>query len=178
MPLAVPARGVWQAEAHSLFTLSPTVSQAPVSVGQPTTGSAYPTSDLAIYVPIRIKQRMTIVKLFVPVSTASGNIDVGIYTGTGARVVSAGTTAAALSIAIDITDTVIGPGLYYAALVADNTSIAIVADVDGAPSCAAYGVLTEQLGAGAALPATATWAVDQTLAYYPGIALMLEPTVA
>lgn len=142
--------------------------------------AAYPTADLAIYIPMRIKERITVLRLFAAIGTASGNIDVGIYSAAGVLLVSSGSTAMSGSNTeqvFDVTDTVIQPGINYFAVTIDNTTATLVRDNDAAPNMAANGVLSEQLGTGAALPATATWEVPQTLAYYPLIGAFVEGTV-
>ena len=140
--------------------------------------ATYPTADLAIYVPVRVKTRVVVRKMLAAIATASGNVDIGIYNAGGTRLVSTSTTAAAAPLVVDVTDTTLGPGLHYLAVVADNTTITFDRDNPTAPTLAASGVLTEQLGAGAALPATATWAVNQTLAYLPMVAALLVTEVS
>jgi hypothetical protein len=157
---------------HILSTISGPYCLA-LSTTSPSAAAAYPTADLAIYTPVLVMVRVVVLKLFVAVASASGNLDVGLYDAAGIRLVSSGTTAAAVPFTPDVTDTTIGPGLYYLAVVADNTTVTITRDSDAAPVCAATGLLTEQLGAGGTLPATATWVVPQTLAYYPVVAASL-----
>lgn len=148
----------------------------------PTGAGTYPTADLAIYVPVPVQQRVVVRGLYICNSTAvSGNFDVGLYDAAGTRLASSGTTAQSGTTTeqvVDITDTTIGPGLYYIAVVLDNTTGSLLRDNDAAPLHAAYGLLTEQLGAGGTLPATATWAVPQTLTYLPNIGMLIETTVA
>jgi hypothetical protein len=51
-------------------------------------------------------------------ATASGNMDVGIYDYAGTRLVSSGSTAQSGTSAFqdfDITDTLLGPGIFYLA---------------------------------------------------------------
>ena len=133
----------------------------------------WPTADLAISQPVRIKTRVVVTKLYAGVSISSGNVDIGLYDAGGTLLVSKGTAAATTSYSADITDTTVGPGLFYIALVADNTTLQCVFDNDVAPMYATAGVMTQQLGAGAALPSSATWTVPQTLAYVPEVAVFL-----
>lgn len=134
--------------------------------------AAYPTADLAIYMPVVINGPILVRKLAVPISSASGNVDVGLYGIAGDRIVSTGTVAAAAGLVVDVADTLVSGGQYYVAVVADNTTVTIYRATFAAPLCAASGILTEQLGAGAALPATASWSIQQTLAYYPYIGFL------
>lgn len=94
-----------------------------VSVTAPS-NAAWTAANRAIYVPVRVPYRVTIAKIIIGAgATASGNFDVGIYTKDGTRVVSSGSTAkgSLTEHVVDITDTNIGPGLYYLAMAADGT---------------------------------------------------------
>lgn len=88
--------------------------------------TAWPTANLAIYIPVEIFNPVTIAKMSVNNGTAvSGNIDVGIYDAGGKRLVSKGSTAQAGTSAIqtfDITDTLLNPGLCYMAVALDNNT--------------------------------------------------------
>lgn len=87
---------------------------------------AWPTANLALFIPVEIYQPVTIVKMSVGNGTAvSGNIDVGIYDQFGNKKITSGSTAQAGTSVIqtfDITDTLLNPGLYYLAVAADNTT--------------------------------------------------------
>lgn len=87
---------------------------------------AWPTANLALYVPVPVYRTVTIAKMAVNNGSAvSGNIDVAIYNKSGNRLVSAGSTAQSGTSAIqifDITDTVLQPGLYYLGVALDNTT--------------------------------------------------------
>lgn len=133
--------------------------------------TAFPSANLAVFVPIRIPQQKTVYKLVVGAgSTAAGNFDVGIYDAGGNKLVSSGATAKGASVehVIDITDTVIGPGLYYLALAADGTNnyIAALTSVSAQFSRLA-GVV--QADTSYPLPATVTFAAAAN-AYAPVIA--------
>lgn len=71
-----------------------------------------------------------------------------------------------------VTNTTVGPGMYYAALNSDSTTATFVANTAAAPFATAMGVLTETL-ASVVLPATASWAVNQALSGYPVISVLL-----
>lgn len=90
------------------------------------TSSTYPAANRAIYIPLKIT-RPYIAKIlwWLNGATASGNIDVGIYSNQGARIISTGSTAQAGTNVIqivDIADTLLAPGLYYMAVAMDNTT--------------------------------------------------------
>lgn len=169
----------WAGPSHDISVFNPqaTVVQL-TSIALGATDRAWPTANLAIYVPVRII-RPTLIRKFwnAQGATGTGNFDMGIYTAAGSRVVATGTTAKVAAVAekiVDVTDTGIVPGLYYLAMVDDtntDTYLAIISTT-AAPIPAAMGVLTEAL-ASASLPSTATWVVNQTLTYVPQFGISL-----
>lgn len=117
-----PDFGVQRAEGLSISVASALVG---VSVTAPS-NSSWSAANRAIYVPVRVPFRVTIAQIIIGAgATASGNFDVGIYTRDGSRLVSSGSTAkgSLTEQVIDITDTDIGPGLYYLAMAADGTGV-------------------------------------------------------
>ena len=87
--------------------------------------TAWPAANRALFVPIRVPMPITVYKLAIGAgTTATGNFDVGIYDASGNRLVSSGATAKGASVEhiLNITDTVIGPGLYHLAMAADGTN--------------------------------------------------------
>jgi hypothetical protein len=162
MSYTAPSYGVDWRHVGSINT----VTSAPYL----STGSSYfnpqpvPAADMAVYMPVLVKRLVVVRRLFAAVSGVAGNVDIGIYSASGVRVVSTGLTAAASSMAVDITDTTIAPGFYYLAFLGSTVStLSIVSMTTAAPIPAAYGVLVEQMGAGGVLPASASWAVSATL---------------
>lgn len=176
MSYSAPQYGVGWAASHTINNLSPYSSC--VQIGMVSTAYTHPANDLAIYCPVRFHERVVVRRLMATIQVPSGNVDIGIYSAGGIRLVSTGTTAAASDLTVDVTDTVVGPGLFYLAFTADNTTVSYVGPGLAAPILCAYGVLTQQLGAGAALPATATWAVNQTNMYAPGLAAVVSAVIA
>ena len=78
-------------------------------------GQFWPLANLAMYIPFCLSVTITIAKLWLYVGVAANNWDIGIYDEAGTRLVSSGSTAAAstgIEVA-DVTDTVVGPGLFY-----------------------------------------------------------------
>lgn len=134
---------------------------------------AWPTANLAIFVPMPISMPFTVVKMFLyNGGTVSGNVDIGIYTAEGARVVSSGTTAHAATTdkqVFDITDTLLNPGLYYLALAFDN-NVALVTHMAGLAvnNCRSIGI--RQASSSFVLPATVTFEAAAN-AYIPDIYL-------
>jgi hypothetical protein len=88
------------------------------------TSVVWPTANLALFVPVPCPGPFIIRRLaWENGSAVSGNVDMGVYTSEGQLVVSTGSTAqAGTSVfqAVNITDTLIPPGLYYLALVLNN----------------------------------------------------------
>lgn len=91
-------------------------------------------------------------------ATATGNFDVGIYDSQGVRLVSSGATAKGTSTEhiLDVTDTRIGPGLYYLALAANGTNNYIMATAASVQFARLFGIL--QMASAYTLPTTATFA--------------------
>lgn len=136
------------------------------------TGAAsavWPSANLAVYVPFVLRRQITVTQLFwYNGATASGNVDVGIYTADGARIVSSGSTAqGTINVlqAVDITDTPIGPGLYRMALAVNNGTATMFAAASGLIALFSSAGVTQQATA-FALPATSTIATA-TFDYLP-----------
>lgn len=82
------------------------------------------TANRAYLIPFHLEEPITITKLFCANgATASGNVDVGIYSSDFTKIISSGSTAQAgtndLQV-FDVTDTTIGPGDFYLAVALDN----------------------------------------------------------
>lgn len=142
----------------------------------PQTGQAWPTANLAIYVPVVVKAPAIVKKLWFSSSgTAAGNYDLGLYTAAGVALLRQGSTAkgGAGETVWDCTDTPIGPGLYYMGLVSStNTDTFGMMAAWAAPIPTALGVLTES--SALPLPATATFAVTQSLTKVPLMGMFLD----
>lgn len=92
-----------------------------------TIGSAtYTSANRAHFQWFRVPEICVVKQLWVANgATASGNIDVGIYTPDGTRLVSSGSTAQSGTSTLqvfDVTDTTLAPGYYYIAVAMDNTT--------------------------------------------------------
>ncbi len=108
---------------------------APLALQAGTTSISWPSADLSVYAPFQVGRPVVITKMaVVNGATASGNIDLGIYTADGTRLVSSGAIAQAgtstLQV-VDITDTLLGPGVYYLALGLSSTSGTVLARTGG-----------------------------------------------
>lgn len=89
----------------------------------------WPTANLALLYPFSLTSHEIARKLLRHNgSTLSGTVDVGIYDGEGRLIVSAGSTTAAGTNAVqefDIADTPLGPGRYFLAASASATGATI-----------------------------------------------------
>lgn len=138
--------------------------------------TVYPTTNLALFVPFSIEVPITVAKMFsYNGATASGNIDVGIYDEKGTKIVSSGSTAQAGTSVIqefDVTDTILGAGLFYLAVAMDNTTGTLFANV--LTTAYTWSVLgMAQMATAFALPATATL-VTCAQGYLPIIGLKVK----
>lgn len=101
-------------------------SRRTIGAGGTPTSTAWPAANRAIAIPIWLPDAMVVSSLFIANGgTASGNLDLGIYTIDGAKVVAKGTTAqtgtSTLQI-LTVTATPVGPGPYYMVAVLDSTA--------------------------------------------------------
>jgi hypothetical protein len=168
-PLALSAGGVLSTSV-ALQTLDDTTAAS----------TAWPSANLAIFVPIRIPVPVTVYKMAAGAGlTAAGNFDVGIYDSSGNRLVSSGATAKGSSVEhiIDVTDTVIGPGVYYLAMSADGTNNYMMKTPSGTSpvplqKVRLYGVM--QMATAYTLPSTATFAAATTAIAVPLIAAYMR----
>lgn len=167
-------------ETHiSSFGLNCLVGQTAISSALVSMGTGtWPAANRALYIPVEIDFPCTAVKMAYQVTTQSGNYDIGIYSETGSRLVSTGSTAvpaAGLAVA-DITDTPLNPGTYFLALNIDNTTAAVQRlNNPLAGTLQVCGVQQQAVGA-ITLPSTATFA-NPASAYWPAITATLVTTV-
>lgn len=126
--------------------------------GQNASGFAWPANNRAMYFPIHLPAPFLVARGYlVNDGNNTGNVDIGVYTVGGTRLVSSGSTARGTGNAIqyiDLTDTWLSPGDYYWALVGSSTSGSYTGLVTASVAVArAEGVLQEDLG-GTTLPST------------------------
>ena len=99
------------------------VALAAIGVSEPAS-AAWPTANMALAFPFVISKTTTVKELWCSNgATASGNVDIGIYDETFAKIISTGSVAQSGTDTcqqFDITDTVLVPGTYYLALSCDN----------------------------------------------------------
>lgn len=176
--------GDWPVIRPAEYYAGGVISTASIWAGSlsATAGSstAWPAANLAIFIPFTLGMPVTVYKLAIGAgATAAGNFDVGIYNAIGALLVSSGATAKGNSTEhiLDITDTRIGPGVYYLAMSADGTDNYIMSTPGGvAPvplqKTRLLGVLN--MATAYTLPGTATFAAATNVAF-PHIAAYLRP---
>ena len=138
------------------------------------TGSyVWPEANMAIYIPFILYRSITAkIMGVVNGSPVSGNVDVGIYSKDGTRLVSSGSTAQAGTSTLqpfDIPDIPLGPGSFYMAIAVDNTIGKVYGRSTGhLLSFAAVGMAAQS--AAFPLPLSATFATV-TKTYIPYICL-------
>ncbi len=180
-PMTKPREiALWASPIHGVGTVHQ-YSRVVSHLDQGPGNTAWPTADLALYVPIKVKQACVLKKLWVATATTgTGNIDLGIFNRAGTKVISTGAVAkqaAAADQTVDVTDTPLTAGLYYMALVDHTNTATYRMFTIAAPSLAAMGVRS-QAGVTTTLPTTATWLTADTLGVTPIMGFLVEPTVA
>lgn len=139
-----------------------------LSGGTGPASAVWPASNDAIFVPMYLNQAVLIQRLYViNGATASGNIDMGIYTEDGARITSIGSTAqSGTNVAqfFNITDLILGPGRYYLACAKDDTTGTVFRMNISILAMQKMGFA--KMATAFALPATATFAAV-TASYIP-----------
>jgi hypothetical protein len=141
--------------------------------------AGYPAANLAVYVPFWLEAPVTVYETWVETGTltTSNATEIGVYTTAGTRLFTTATTVATASDCVNssgMTDYVLDCGSYYLAFGCDGTRNFIA----GSMALGLYQSIgcMEQTGlTGAALPATATFAV-YTRAYLPLFGLNLRAT--
>jgi hypothetical protein len=123
--------------------------------------ATWASANLALYIPFRISAPLTITQLFLMNgATASGNVDIGIYDTAGTRIIATGTTGQVgtnVIQAVNVADTLIGPGAFYFALALNGTTGTVFMSTSFlAAQCQLVGMA--QQPSAFPLPATATFA--------------------
>lgn len=141
--------------------------------------STWPSASKALFIPFWISKPITFSTMFwVNGATTSGNVDVGVYSVDGTKIVSKGSTAqsgASALQSVSVTSTTLGAGMYYLAMAADNTTATYYRTIAGQSLRTKFTGMAEMSSA-FALPATATFA---TVAadYIPMVGLSTRSTI-
>lgn len=95
-----------------------------------TASSVWLAADRAIFMPLSLDSRITVVKFWVfNGAVVAGNLDIGLYDVASNLISSTGSTAQAGTTVIqdiDVTDFAVGPGTFYLALVLHDAATACV----------------------------------------------------
>ena len=141
-------------------------------------GATWPANNDAIFVPVRVTERCLVKVLFAfNGGTASGNIDVGIYTPDGIRIVSVGGVAQSGTSApqnFDITDTVLDVGDFLIALALSSTVGTVFRTATGLEFVKGLGCY--KVASAYPLPATVTLATPDA-AYVPLFGFTLQTLI-
>lgn len=148
--------------------------------------TTWPSANLAIYIPFYLSLPILVKQLFVENGVAvSGNIDMAIYSADAVTLnpsvkLTSAVNGAQVGISahqiFNITDVLLGPGLFYFAVVLDNTTGALQAIAVGSLVVAAtFGVCEE--ASAYPLPAVATPVVFATADYLPLVALAQQAVI-
>ncbi len=132
----------------------------------------------AFYVPIDLEEPMVATRLACQVgTTAAGNLDMGLYTEVGNRIISTGSVAIGLAglQSIDIADTLLPPGTYWLAMACSTiTTATFRRSTTAGPVLRACGAQMQD--AAIPLPAIATFAT-MTASFLPLITATGLPAV-
>jgi len=141
----------------------------------PVPSSTWPVANLAIYIPVYVRETLTATKIRVAGdTTAANNIDAGIYNYSGTRLVSVGSTALGggnVVMDLNIADTVLVKGIYYIGIAVDGTTGRVGAiPVGSTYDNMLYGIREET--SAFPLPATATFADNNIRKYIPNVSII------
>ena len=121
-----PGQGLIGASVINPFAPDQPIGGHQVCVGGSASAAAvWPSANRAIYVPFVVYDITTIVQMGFVVGVQSGTMDVGLYTETYARLTSMGSAQSVPAAGVglmNIPDTTLTPGLYYAGVVVSNTT--------------------------------------------------------
>lgn len=132
--------------------------------------AAWPATNEAIYIPFTLPVTMIAARMFVyNGTTASGNLDLGIFDTGGNSIITKGTTAQSGTSVLqflDITDTTLSPGVYYMGCSMDGTTGTTFAHAPNSLAVARTSGVLSQSTAFVLPTTTATFAAAQH-AYIP-----------
>lgn len=134
-----------------------------IAIAQAMGSANWPAANRAIYIPFRLVAPFTCAQLWWYNGTIAGppNVDAGVYTFDGRRLLSTGSTVQSGDStiqAVDVTDTTFAPGLYYLALVVSVNSSGMFRINPAVAALRASGLA--QQATALPLPTTATFAAN------------------
>ncbi len=133
--------------------------------GVVSTAWTIPAANGAVFIPFVLQRSQIIAQMgWYNGATVAGNIDAGIYSETGTRLLSTGATAqTTISVLqlVNTADLTLDAGQYYLALSCSLATATLMSWVPAAPMASAMGVLHQ--AAAHPLPASATFARLNTL---------------
>ena len=133
------------------------------------TSTAWPTANSANFYPFTLTDFQMVYQLLLWIgSTASGNVDIGIYDGQWNLLVSSGSTGMGTIDVVqefNVTDTPLSPGRYFLAVGCDNTTgTTFTANILDDFSPAMYPIYLQTGLTGPTLPAVAAPALSNAAA--------------
>lgn len=166
------ARGVPEAiSTTSDMSVGPLLRTITAGTAVLAASTAWPAANRALFVPFRLT-RMWVARLAIVGcgATGGGNFDAGIYDQWGNLIVASGATgrSASADVAAELTDTTLGPGVYYMGLAVDGTNNMVAWAPSTAGACKALGL--KEAASSYTLPATVTYATVSS-AYVPSLAI-------
>jgi hypothetical protein len=129
---------------HSIDTLNSGLV-APQAAPSTDSGSA----GFAVYAPLMVRERVTVKKLWLAASGTGSDVHLALYDADLAKVIGNGGAAhpdATTEMVSDVTDTLIPPGIYYFAWLADTDDAGLYIVNTATAVNRAYGVLAEGSG--------------------------------
>lgn len=176
-----PIPGTWDGTEGGVYSTSTALLGLNATAAAAT--GVFGTNNLGIFVPMRLARTVTVYKMAAGGgTTGTGNFDLGIYDRFGNRIVSFGAqakTTTAQEYILNITDTQVGPGLFYMGMsVSSGTDTFVMLTPTGTSpvplqKARLYGTL--QAASAYTLPATVTYAArTTTTGVIPAIACYLR----
>lgn len=167
-PLTITGHPSNQIHVYALDSLG----YAALISGFTSASAVWPAANRALYIPFIVTEEVTAYQMIFEVAVQSGNLDVGIYNEQATRLVSSGSTpvgGAGIQV-VNITDTVLKPGVYFMAMCVDNITASFVrSSISSVVWLNALGVQQQAVGA-VTLPDPATFA-NPASGYVPILAV-------
>jgi len=158
--------------------LSSAIGRTAIVVGSTPSAGAWPAANRALFIPVELEFPATAYQMSFVVGTQSGNYDIGIYDELFNALYRKGSTAvpaAGLGL-VDITDTVLVPGVYFIAMNVDNVTATFNRNNFGADVMYRAAGMNQQAVGAVTLPNPPT-PVGATAPFVPQIQVHLVPTV-